>query len=80
MSLNAPINSNGATAFDEFLESDMIAPEDFAELSLLTRRTRKLVNEWPGLEKEVILRMYGLTGESPKTGKAVSEELKISAT
>jgi RNA polymerase primary sigma factor len=78
-SLDQPIGDDAEMSLGDLLPSD--APEPSVEVAevLRDRQLASVVEELPELEREVIRRRFGLSGQEPRTIRQTGSELGISA-
>jgi RNA polymerase primary sigma factor len=78
-SLDQPIGEDGEMSLGDLLPSPAPEPSDEVGDLLRDRQLASVVSELPELEREVIRRRFGLTGEEPRTIRQTGSELGISA-
>ena len=79
-SLDQPVGEDGETALGDLLPSDGPAPADQVALAQRDSRLAEVVSQLPELEREVIERRFGLSGDEPRTLRQTGTDLGITPT
>jgi len=76
-SLDQPVSDDGETALGDLLKSDAAGPEEVAAANWQNREVAEVLSSLPDMERNVLLKRFGLDGDEPRTLRQTGAELGI---
>jgi RNA polymerase primary sigma factor len=76
-SLDQPVSDDGETALGDLLKSDAAGPEEVAAANWQNREVAEVLSNLPDMERNVLLKRFGLDGDEPRTLRQTGAELGI---
>jgi RNA polymerase primary sigma factor len=76
-SLDQPVSDDGETALGDLLKSDAAGPEEVAAANWQNREVAEVLGNLPDMERNVLLKRFGLDGDEPRTLRQTGAELGI---
>ncbi len=76
-SLDQPVSDDGETALGDLLKSDAAGPEEVAAANWQNREVAEVLKNLPEMERNVLLKRFGLDGDEPRTLRQTGAELGI---